>query len=141
MARWEVAWPNRIASVSLGVGFLALAVFGVIAGVAKAGPVFVLFLAAAGVAGLLYGFATSITLTDDRVIVRNFGLTEEVMLTDVVRVDVGYGGTSLFGRDGAKVRAFAVEKPNYAAWMGRVTRADRVKKALLDAAKIAQRPS
>ncbi|MDT0425351.1 MULTISPECIES: hypothetical protein [Streptomyces] len=125
----------------LGVGCLAFAILGLITGAAGAGPVFAVFLAGAGVAGLLYGFATSITLTDDRVIVRNFGLTEEVMLTDVVRVDVGYGGTSLFGRDGAKVRAFAVEKPNYAAWMGRVTRADRVKKALLDAAKIAQRPS
>ncbi|NEA41925.1 hypothetical protein [Streptomyces sp. SID11385] len=141
MAIWKVAWPNRIASVILGVGFLAFAVFGVITGAAKAGPVFAVFLAAAGVAGLLYSFATSITLTDDRVIVRNFGLTEEVMLTDITRVDVGYGGTSLFGRNGIKVRAFAVEKSNYAAWLGRVTRADRVKKALLDAAKTAQHSS
>jgi hypothetical protein len=74
----------------------------------------------------MYAFRTSITLTDDRVIVRNLGLTDWISLTDIMSVDTGYSGTVIVTHDGRSMRGLAVEKPNYARWLRLQTRADRV---------------
>lgn len=141
---WKVNLPLRIVGTGVSLVFLAFAGY-------AAFPIFsdgfrreyvgpgVIF-AAGGIAGLLYCFATSIRLTEDRVVVRNLGLANEVCLSDIVEMEAGYSGTVLTTREGRTVRALAVEKPNYAKWLGRTSRSDRVLASIRAAIRQASAP-
>ncbi|MFJ2773218.1 hypothetical protein [Streptomyces sp. NPDC087300] len=84
------------------------------------------FFLVGAVLGLLYSFATSLAITEDRLVVRNLGLLDWIPLQEIKSVEAGYGGLTITAHDGRVLRARAVEKPNYARWLGRRTRADRV---------------
>ncbi|MFE0174068.1 hypothetical protein ACFWZ2_17280 [Streptomyces sp. NPDC059002] len=127
---WRVAMPIRVAAFCVASGFAVLGgitVWQWFTGPPEADMVLfaVLFLGGA-IAGFLYCFATSVAITDDRVTVRNLGLVDWIPLSDIASVEAGYSGLTITAHDGRVVRGRAVEKPNYARWLGRRTRADRV---------------
>lgn len=99
---WRVILPLRVIGVVASLAFLAFS-----AGSAfqffSDGPRLeyvwsVILCAAGGVAGLLYCFATSLQLANDCVVVKNFGVTQEIPLSEIVRMESGYSGMAARSR-------------------------------------------
>ncbi|WP_438289540.1 hypothetical protein [Streptomyces sp. HUAS TT7] len=142
---WKVALPVRIAAVCVSLGFLAFAAWGFFDALPGDLDADVLMFTGAFLivtaAGLLYSFRTSITLTTHRVIVQNLGLTNWVQIAEISAVTAGYSGTVITTYDGRTLQGLAVEKPNYARWLGRRTRADHVVNAIRSAAGLSNGPA
>lgn len=128
--KWRVAMPMRFMATCVSLAFLFFS-GGVIWPWLTGAPAAEYMLAcpfflAGAIVGFLYSFATSLAITEDRLIVRNLGLLDWMPLQEIKSVEAGYGGLTITAHDGRVLRARAVEKPNYAQWLGRRTRADRV---------------
>ncbi|WP_139230158.1 hypothetical protein [Nocardioides terrae] len=74
-----------------------------------------------------------LALTEDEVIVVGLVATR-YRLRDVVDAKPGHGGTAFRLADGDTFSTSVLQRPNYAAWFGRVSRADRVVTEILTAA-------
>ncbi|MEU2107968.1 hypothetical protein [Streptomyces sp. NPDC019507] len=79
-----------------------------------------------GAALLLGGLASSVTLTDDQLIVRNFGWRRSLPVDSITVVEPGYSGTVITTSCGRSITAMAVPKPNHARWSGTLTRSDHI---------------
>ncbi|MEV5982593.1 hypothetical protein [Streptomyces sp. NPDC052114] len=127
---WRVAMPVRVAAACVASGFLVLAVcivWPLLRGAPAAGYMQAsLFFFGGAIVGFLYAFATSVAMTDDKLVVRNLGLVDWIPLQDIKAVEGGYSGLTITAHDGRVLRGRAVEEPNYALWLGRRTRSDRV---------------
>jgi hypothetical protein len=135
---WRVSDLGRVlctvAAVGCGGGALALLI---LAGAGHGGTralvgAAMLALIAAGL--LWFSWRPSITLLDDRVVVRNPLGTVTVPLRRIVATGPGYTGLVLRLADGRVVTAWAVQKTNLATWLHRETRSDRVAAQILRAA-------
>ncbi|MFF1379987.1 hypothetical protein [Streptomyces sp. NPDC058308] len=128
--KWRVAMPVRVVASCLSLVFLFFsgsAIWPWFTGAPAAEymlacPVFL----GGAIAGFLYSFGTSVVVTEDRLIVRNLGLVDSIPLQEIQSVEAGYSGLTITASGGRVLRGRAVEKPNYARWLGRRTRADRV---------------
>ncbi|HEY0890238.1 MAG TPA: hypothetical protein VGE38_11565 [Nocardioides sp.] len=74
-----------------------------------------------------------LVLTDDEVIVVGL-MTMRYRLSDIVGAEPGYHGTWFQLANGDGFMAAMLEHPNYAAWLGIRSRADRVATTILTAA-------
>ncbi|WP_430501289.1 PH domain-containing protein [Micromonospora trifolii] len=101
------------------------------------GNVFVSLLAGLGglVSWFRFAFRPAVTLTDTDVIVRNPNGSQQVSLSDVAKVEPGYGGLTITTSTGEHVVAWAVQKSNLAKWTGRHTRADEVAASITAASR------
>jgi ABC-type Fe3+-hydroxamate transport system substrate-binding protein len=139
---WRVSDLGRVlctvAAVGCGGGAVALlivAATGHGGGRALVGAAMLALIAA----GLLwFSWRPSITLADDRVVVRNPFGTVTVPLQRIVATGPGYTGLVLRLADGTVVTAWAVQKTNLATWLHRDTRSDRVAAQILRAAHAAR---
>ena len=75
-----------------------------------------------------------IVLTDDEVIVVRPLTTRRYQLRSIVDAAPGYYGTTFTSDDDSTFSAATLQRPNYAAWFGRTSRADRVATLILTAA-------
>jgi hypothetical protein len=90
----------------------------------------VLVVAATWIAGL----RPRVGLVGDEVVIVSIFRTRRFPLREVVGASPGYYGTELRLADGRTFTAGTVQRPNFAAWRGRESRADRVASIVLAAA-------
>lgn len=76
-----------------------------------------------------------LVLTDDEVVVVGF-LTSRYPLVDVVGAEPDYMGTWFRLADGSGFWTSVLQRPNWAAWLGRRSRADRIATTILTAAAL-----
>lgn len=74
-------------------------------------------------AGVLW---PKLCLEDESLTIRNFGRSRSVPRGMVLRAYPHYFGIWIVQKDGHGHRAWAVQRPRYAGWIRRPTRADRV---------------
>ena len=81
---------------------------------------------AVAVGFFLYAFRVCLSAADDGLIVRSLSAETRIPWDDIVDCAPGYFGIRITRRDGSSVNASAVQRPNYAVWLKRESRADRV---------------
>jgi len=79
----------------------------------------------------LFCMRPRVTLTATEVVIRNPLKTRRLALRDITGASTDYSGLTLRLRGGETVCAWAVQKSNFADWMGWDTRADLVADAVL----------
>jgi hypothetical protein len=90
----------------------------------------ILIVGPASVAFWLYALRVSITASDNGVTVVSLTGTTRIAWDEIMHCTPGYWGIEITLRDGTVVNASAIQKPNYATWLKRRTRADEVADAL-----------
>jgi hypothetical protein len=123
---WHSSSMQRVGAAIVTAGGLALAV-----GVTAGGGV------APGVAALLWVFAVTlalgawrilfvpyVALQSTQVVVQNRIGRTAIPYSEIVAVRAGYYGIRITKRDRGEVLAWAVQKPNWATWSHKRTRAD-----------------
>jgi hypothetical protein len=139
---WRVSDVGRvlctIAAVGCGGGALALLVVAATGHGGVRALIGAAMLAAIAAGLLWFAWRPSLTLLDDRVVVRNPLGTVTVPLRRIVATGPGYTGLVLKLADGSVVTAWAVQKTNLASWLHRETRSDRAAAQILRAAHAAR---
>ena len=134
----DLSWrPRRVARIG-GVAVVALALLLAVTFTAAPPsatgylPAAVLWVLTAVTAiGVWRGaFRPSITCTPTGLHIRNPGSEAFVPWADIHTVTPGYYGIAIKERTGDVVTAWAVQKPNWATWLHRRTRADDVADAI-----------
>lgn len=88
-----------------------------------------------GVLAGLYVAATSLSMTKDRLIVRNLGHRRTIPLREITAIRSGYYGTEILCREGKWWFGLAVQKPRFATWLGKRTRADAMAEVIVATAR------
>jgi hypothetical protein len=139
---WRVSDLGRVlctvAAVGCVGGALALLILAATGHGGERGLVAAAMLAAVAAGLIWFSWRPSLTLLDDRVVVRNPLGTVTVPLRRIVATGPGYTGLVLRLADGRVVTAWAVQKTNLATWLHRETRSDRVAAQILRAAHAAR---
>ena len=133
---WRPPWAYRIFFGGVGLLFLVLAVLpwedttSFSDGLAARIVEFTL-----GLVLVACGWRPVVKLLDDRVLARGVVFNRTVRLEDLKRVEPGYYGLTLVECDGKRFTvSFVGERANYAAWLGKKTRADSKAQTLVAAA-------
>ncbi|GAA4567944.1 hypothetical protein [Planotetraspora kaengkrachanensis] len=86
------------------------------------------------------GVRPAVSLTRDKLLIRNPFSSSRIPLRDVVALDPGYVGIVVKTTDKTKYQVWAVQKSNLANWAGWHTRADHVAEEIRKAALNAGAP-
>ena len=131
---WRTAVSVRIGSVVVLLGWLALSL-GITFGAGVADGVLVLIWVLGPVYGFgawRYAFVPFVALRTSDVLVRNRWGQQVIPYGDIASVHPGYYGTTFRLKTGSSVTAWAVQKPNWASWLHRRTRADDLSDAITE---------
>lgn len=128
---WRVARGQRVGSIVLVVVWLALAVGFTLGGVTTG--VIVMVWCVVPLLMLMawrFSFVPHVALTPSSVVVTNRIGKTTIPYADIAAVHPGYYGTMIKRRSGGAVVAWAVQKPNWATWFKKRTRADELADAI-----------
>ena len=129
---WRVARGQRVGSALVVVAWLALAL-GFTIGAGVAAGVLVIVWSVLPLVTLMawrFSFVPYVTLTQTAAVVRNRIGMKTIPYGDIAWVRPGYYGTTIKTKSGSAVVAWAVQKPNWATWFNKQTRADELAAAI-----------
>jgi hypothetical protein len=129
---WRVAKGQRIGSVVVSVVWVALAV-GITVGGGVATGVIVILWCVVPLMMLMawrYSFVPYVAMTPTAAVVRNRVGQTTIPYADIAEIRPGYYGTTIKRRSGGAVVAWAVQKPSWATWSKKGTRADDLADAI-----------
>ena len=130
---WRVTTAGRILAAAVALGWLVLAVAATTAWQASpivVGSIWVGFLALT-LGAWRWAFVPRITLTPDAVEVVNWLSRTRLPYGEIAAARVAFNGITMTTRDGARRRAWAIQKSTILQWAGKQTVGDEVVAAIM----------